>query len=254
MLNHKALAWDKIGNLFWEKGRTSAKPSAYEMELFTRDIQPGDRVCVIGASTKELVCLLMDKSAQITVYDFSQGMCQSLREAVPDATVAIETLDIVAPLDANLIGSQDYVLNDRLINRFTASEAESALKNMCALAQNGEVRASIKLGFYPMDEKMIALGKERGTLSDFFDENTSTIDFSKAGTVLNESILAHGEIDRELLLEWYRGRAAEKRFEHAEIEALADQIVLPNGNRIQVTGVYDFPDAINTNLYNFRAW
>ena len=127
MSNTKAAAWDKIGNLFWEKGRTSAKPSAYEMDLFIRDIRSGDRVCVIGASTKELVCLLMDRGAKVTVYDFSNGMCQSLREAVSDPSVVIEQLDIVAPMDADLIGSQDYVLNDRLINRFTKWQRASVV-------------------------------------------------------------------------------------------------------------------------------
>jgi hypothetical protein len=253
MSNTKAAAWDKIGNLFWEKGRTSAKPSSYEMDLFTRDINPGDRVCVVGASTKELVCLLMNLDAQVTVYDFSKGMCNSLREAIPSPSVTIEQLDIVAPLDADLIGSQKYVLNDRLINRFSADEATRALYNMCALAQDGEVRASIKRGFYPMDEKMIALGKERGTLADFFDETTRTINFAKAGTVLDDALLAHGDIDPEILLDWYRGRAAEKRFEHEEIVALGEQVTLPNGNGVKIFGVHDFPDAIRTSLYDFRA-
>jgi hypothetical protein len=253
MSNTKAAAWDKIGNLFWEKGRTSAKPSAYEMDLFTRDIKAGDRVCVIGASTKELVCLLMEKEAKVTVYDFSQGMCSSLREAIPDPSVVIEQLDIVAPMDADLINSQDYVLNDRLINRFTGAEAVSALHNMCALAQDGEVRASIKLGFYPMDEKMIALGEERGTLAEFWDEASKTIDFSKAGTVLDDALLSHGDIDPAILLDWYRGRAAEKRFDHEEIAAIAESVVLPNRKAVRVAGVHDFPDAIRTNLYDFRA-
>lgn len=253
MSNTKAAAWDKIGNLFWEKGRTSAKPSGYEMDLFIRDIQSGDRVCVIGASTKELVCLLVDRGAQVTVYDFSNGMCQSLRESVSDPKIAIEQLDIVAPMDTDLIGSQDYVLNDRLINRFNASEATSALHNMCALAQEGHVRASIKLGLYPMDEKMLALGKERGTLADFWNEASSTIDFSKAGNVLDDALLSHGEIDPKILLDWYRGRAAEKRFEHREIEDLAGQVTLPNGRKVHIAGVHDFPDAIQTNLYDFSA-
>lgn len=253
MTNTKAQAWDKIGSLFWEKGRKSAKPSTYEMELFTRNVGPGDRVCVVGASTKELVCLLRDMGAQVTVYDFSKGMCNSLRAAVPDPEVVIEQLDIVAPLDAEIIDSQDYVLNDRLINRFTLKEATDALRNMCALAQGGEVRASIKLGFYPMDLEMIKLGEARGTLTDFYDEQTSTIDFSKAGSVLEDALHAHGSIDADVLLEWYRGRAGEKRFDHDDIVALAEQVALPDGSGVDVVGVYDFPDAISTNLYNFRG-
>ncbi len=253
MSNSKAFAWDKIGSLFWEQGRKSAKPSTYEMDLFTKGIQPGDRVCVIGATTKELACLLIERGTKVTVYDFSQGMCASLRDAISDPAVMIEQLDICAPMDTSKIASQDFVLNDRLVNRFDANESEKALNNMCAMAEKGEVRASIKLGFYPMDLKMIELGKKRGTLDDFFDAQTRTIDFSNAGTVLDDALLEHGDIDANLLLEWYRGRAAEKRFEHEDIIMLASQITVPSGKPIEVVGVHDFPDAISTNLYNFRA-
>ena len=253
MTNSKARAWDKIGNLFWERGRKNARPSLFEMELFTRNIKPGDRACVIGASTKDLVCFLLEKGARVTVYDFSQGMCNSLRAAIADPAATIEQLDIVAPLDAEKIGSQDYVLNDRLVNRFTEKEAANALRNMCALAINGEVRASIKLGFYPMDHEMIRLGRVRGTLAEFFDEESRTIDFSRAGTVLDDALHAHGEIDPKLLLEWYRGRAAEKRFEHEDVIALAQRITLPNGAGVDIIGVHDFPDAISTSLYDFRV-
>ncbi|WP_430246550.1 hypothetical protein ACQY1M_25060 (plasmid) [Neorhizobium sp. DAR64861/K0K2] len=253
MMNAKAAAWDKIGNLFWEQGRKSAKPSAHEMDLFTRNIHEGDRVAVIGASTKELVCHLIELKAQVSVYDFSHGMCDALRGAIPDPTVIIEQLDIVAPLDPSKIGSQDYVLNDRLINRFTAEEAAAALRNMCALAQAGEVRASIKLGLYPMDQKMIEIGRREGNLNTFFDERSSTIDFSKAGTVLDQALLAHGDIDPDILLEWYRGRAAEKRFLYEDVVALKDQIRFPDGSALELSDVHDFPDAISTNLFCFRA-
>lgn len=253
MYNSKAAAWDDIGSLFWEQGRKSAKPSSYELELFTKGIHPGDRVCVIGASTKDLICLLMDCGAKVTVFDFSQGMCASLRAAVPDPNVTIEQLDISAPLSAEKISSQDFVLNDRLVNRFNAKEAVHALHNMCDLADTGEVRASIKLGFYPMDLKMIKLGKERGTLDSFFDSKTRTIDFSKAGSILDDALLEHGDIDASLLLEWYRGRASEKRFEHEDIVSLAAQITALRDKPIEIVSVYDFPDAISTNLYNFRV-
>lgn len=253
MSNTKAAAWDNIGSLFWEQGRKSAKPSTYELDRFSQGIKPGDRVCVVGASTKDLVCLLMGLGAKVTVYDFSSGMCHSLREAISDDSVKIERLDIVAPLDACRIGSQDYVLNDRLVNRFTGIEAKKALSNMCALASSGEIRASIKLGYYPMDHKMIALGKDRGTLDDFFDAETRTIDFSNAGTVLNDALLAHGDIDFNLLLDWYRGRAAEKRFEHEDIVELINEVTTPDGRAVAISAVDDFPDAISTNLYSFSV-
>jgi len=249
MSNSKATAWDNIGSLFWEQGRKSAKPSAYEMDLFTKRIQSHDRVCVIGASTKELICLLIDRGVKVTVYDFSQGMCAALRAVIPNPEVVIEHLDICAPLDRKKIASQDFVLSDRLINRFNSSEFEKALRNMCALAEAGEVRTSIKLGFYPMDLNMIKLGKERGTLKDFFNAKTTTIDFSKANNILDDALLEHGDIDKNLLLKWYRGRGAEKRFEHEEIVSLASQILTLNGRPLEIVEVDAFPDAISTNLY-----
>lgn len=255
MSNTKAAAWDIIGSLFWEQGRKSAKPSQAELDLFSQGIAPGDRVCVVGASTKELVTLLMDRGARVTVYDFSQGMCASLAAALGNAPVpvTIRQLDITAPLDADLIGSQDFVLNDRLINRFTWPEAKSALTNMCALARDGKVRASIKLGHYPMDLRMIELGEKRGTLDEFYDRDSRTIDFSRAGSVLEDALLPHGDMDPKLLLQWYRGRAAEKRFEDGDVAALAGATALPGGGRVRIAERAAFTDAGATTLYTFIA-
>ncbi|MDR5859274.1 hypothetical protein FZZ93_03095 [Halomonas eurihalina] len=251
MLNTKADAWDIIGSLFWEQGRQSAKPSQPELELFTKGIGEGSRVCVVGASTKDLVDMLLDRGAEVTVYDFSQGMCSSLEQAMGTAPVTIRQLDITAPLDDELTGSYDYVLNDRLINRFTWAEAKSALMNMCTLAHDGEVRASIKLGHYPMDLRMIAMGEERGTLASFYDRETRTIDFSRAGTVLDDALLPHGDIDPALLLEWYRGRAAEKRFEDEDVVSLATAIAPTNGKNAYIVGRDTFADAGDTTLFTF---
>jgi len=254
MVNLKSAAWDSIGDLFWEKGRKSARPSEYELEVFINNIEPGQRVCVIGASTKELVESLVNIGAQVTVYDFSRGMCESLRAAISNPNVVIKQLDICSPLDYKLNGSQDFVLNDRLINRFNAHEALNALHNMNLLTGGiGEVRASIKLGFYPMDLRMIKLGRERGTLNDFFNQDNRTIDFSAAGNILEEALVKHGDINAEILLDWYRGRASEKRFEHDDVIDMVSQVTLPNGEQLKVEKVEAFPDAISTNLYYIRA-
>jgi len=62
------------------------------------------------------------------------------------------------------------------------------------LTDSGQVRASIKLGLYPMDTRMINLGRERGCLEQFYDAESNIIDFGAAGDVLIDALLPHGDI------------------------------------------------------------
>jgi hypothetical protein len=243
VVNSKVEAWDMIGDLFWEKGRKTAMPSDAEMKLFTNGIKSGDKVAVIGASTKYLVELLMEIGAIVTVYDFSKQMCDALKNALSFNAPKIEVLDITAQLNEELIGSQDYVLNDRLVNRFTWNESIKAVRNMMLLAINGEVRASILLGLYPMDERMIALGKERGTLEEFYDEKNKTMYFAKAGDVLKDALVPHGDIKPEILLQWYIHRKEEVRFDDSDVRRLVNNVELPNAFNMMVDRVESFPDA-----------
>ncbi|NOI80992.1 hypothetical protein F0237_09990 [Vibrio tubiashii] len=253
VVNEKTAGWDIVGGLFWEKGRKSAKPSESELELFTAGIKAGDKVAVIGASTKDLVEHLMAKNVDVTVYDFSKGMCESLQEALAPNAPPIHVLDITAPLNSDLIGYHDYVLNDRLVNRFTTQEAEKALMNMVALAKQGEVRASVKLGLYAMDEKMIELGKGRQVLDRFYCEKTQTIDFSKAGDILEESLVPHGNIDREVLLQWYRSRGMETRFSDESLKQLIQSLTFDDGSQVAVKNQCHFPDAQETIMYSLKS-
>ncbi|MCW7762564.1 class I SAM-dependent methyltransferase [Photorhabdus luminescens] len=252
MTNIKVAAWDIVGGLFWEQGRKSAKPSIKELEEFTNGIKRGDRVAVIGASTKELVERLIRMETKVTVYDFSRVMCDALREALTPNLPNIEVLDITVPLEDALLGSFDFVLNDRLINRFTSEEAEEALTNMVLLAKDGEVRTSIKLGSYPMDERMISLGKERGNLDDFYDSKTKTINFALAGDVLKDALLPHGDIDTEILLQWYQKRGVETRYSDADFQALVNGLSIGNGAQVTITNQTDFPDAKQTIMYTLK--
>lgn len=253
VINDKTVGWDIVGGLFWEKGRQSAKPSESELELFTSGIKPGDKVAVIGASTKDLIEHLMAMDVNVTVYDFSKGMCDSLKEALSPNAPPIRVLDITAPLDRELISYFDYVLNDRLVNRFTTQEAKKALKNMVALAMQGEVRASVKLGLYAMDEKMIELGKRRQVLERFYCEDTQTIDFSKAGDILEESLLPHGQIDRDVLLRWYQSRGMETRFSDSSLKQLIEGVILDDGSQLNVEHQCNFPDAQDTVMYSLKS-
>lgn len=243
--NNKVEAWNKIGGKFWTEGRKSARPSAEELDLFTTGISTTDRVVVVGASTKELVENLMGKGIRVMTIDFSDQMCDDLCEAVPDAEVRV--VDVTRPIPSDLLGTADWVLSDRLINRFDAAEAATGVAGMASLlSDGGMLRQSVKIGLYPMDETILAHAREAGATHLFWDEETSTIDFSRAGDSLDSGILPHGEINMDLLKQWYIGRGREKRFSDAEVRDLFEQ------TGCVVEKVQPFPDAPETLMYDSR--
>jgi hypothetical protein len=251
--NTKSAAWDLIGGSFWESGRTNAKPSTEEIELFVSAVPAGATVTVVGASTKDLVATLIDLGAQVTVLDFSARMCADLADTLPEGSCEILRHDITLPSPAHLRGTQQFVLNDRLVNRFGDVEAQRGAEGMRdLLTAGGVLRTSVKLGMYPMDERMIALGRERGCLERFYDAERRVIDFAEAGDVLPAALLPHGEIDPDLLLKWYRGRGQEKRFEHEDVVAILDNVDL-GGRRLRLLSATPFGHAPSTRLYEAEA-
>ncbi len=251
--NAKSAAWDLIGSLFWESGRTTAKPSEEEIGLFLAGVRPGARCTVVGASTKDLVEALIALGARVTVLDFSERMCADLRDALPAGSCEVLRHDITRPAPAPLRATQDFVLNDRLVNRFGQDEARAGLEGMLdLLADGGQLRASIKLGLYPMDERMIAAGRERGTLEAFFDENAKVIDFAAAGDVLTDALLPHGVISPDLLLQWYRGRGREQRFDHEDVVALLGE-ARTEGRSLRLVSATMFGQAPQTRMYTAEA-
>lgn len=243
--NPKAEAWNGVGGMFWTHGRITARPSLTELEAFCSGVQHGHRVCVVGASTKELAEALIARRAEVTVLDFSARMCRDLADALDGADIRV--VDITAPLAADLVGLYDFVLADRLINRFDAAEAKRGVGGMASLLNpSGEVRTSVKLGLYAMDELMLEHARRHGDPSLFWDESTQTIDFSRAGESLDAGVLPHGTIDLDLLKSWYVGRGREKRFSDAEVCELLAQAGLVD------IAVSKFPDAPRTNFYIAR--
>lgn len=250
--NAKASAWDLVGGLFWTKGRATARPTDAEIDIFLDGLSPGARVAIVGASTKDLVQAALDRGLAVTVLDFSAKMCADLAGAVSgDADIRVQ--DITVDIPAPLRGKFDAAMSDRLVNRFTREEAVRALSGMLALLrEGGTLRASIKLGFYPMDERMMEEGRRRRNLSAFYDESTRTIDFPAAGDVLESCLLPHGEIDRSILLSWYRGRGRESRFDDADVLALAREA--SSGDlALGASRSSAFPNARDTSYYVFEA-
>lgn len=246
--NSKASAWDLVGSLFWEVGRVTARPSAEELSLFLAGIPAGSRCVVVGASTKTLVEMLIDRGTDLTVLDFSERMCADLRADLP-ARATVRWHDITRPAPDDLAATQDFVLSDRLFNRFSDAEAAAGLGGMIELLRDGgQIRTSVKLGLYPMDERMIALGRERGSLARFFDESRQIIDFSAAGDVLTDALVPHGQIPSDILLAWYRGRGREQRFDEAAMAELLGSAF--SGHRmIRILDTTPFPHAPTTTFY-----
>jgi 2-isopropylmalate synthase len=250
--NPKSAAWDLIGKLFWSKGRASARPTPSEVDIFLAALPSSARIAIVGASTKELIQAALARNFTVTVLDFSTKMCADLGALVGSA-VDIRLLDITEAMPPDLCGQYDAVLSDRLINRFTREESVRALSSMLALlGDSGTVRTSVKLGFYPMDKCMIDEGSRRGTLTSFYDETTCTIDFLRAGTVLEACLQPHGEIDRETLLAWYRCRGRESRYNDADIMDIAEHARLCL-RKLRCTDSRSFPDTMETTYYVFKA-
>jgi len=249
--NEKAHAWELIGDQFWTIGRVAARPSAREHDLFLNGVGPGDRVCVVGASTKYLIEDAAARGAHVTVLDFSERMCTDLERALDRPDIAVRLVDITQPIAPDLQGAFELVLNDRLINRFATAEAIRACAGMLSLAGHGTVRASVKLGFYDIDLRLIEYGQAEGTLADYYDASDKTFHFVKAGAVLDRALVAHGDIDRDVLLEWYRRRGKETRFDDEDVRRLLASPDLNRDGAVALQAVVPFPDAPKTQLYQF---
>lgn len=247
--NEKAEAWQHVGGLFWTHGRATARPSQAEIDQFLDGAGAADCVVVVGASTKELVEAAASRVRCVVVLDFSSRMIDDLREHLPEGMAELHVIDITQPPPAALRGIAELVLSDRLINRFTRTEAAQAFQSMLALAKpGGEVRTSVKIGLYDMDRRMIEEAERSGCLEGVWDPASRTIDFSHSDKVLERAVLPHGEIPRDVLLAWYRGRRKETRFERSDIFEIASGLSHPP-ERVEWA---PFPDAPATEMFLLR--
>jgi len=222
--NLKSEAWDLVGGLFWKIGRKNAKPSDKMISKFLENITRENRVLVIGASTKFLVEKALEVSDHVMVIDFSKKMCADLQEEIHDARCNILLQDALLPPIRPELSKQNIIIAERLINRFSLEETHKFFENIkYYLAKDGVVRLTIKLGFYEIDKSLIAEGNRKGTLSSFYDEKLKVIDFSKAKEELQTSVVAHGDIPKDILIQWYEGRAKEARFDDVDIIHLVDK-------------------------------
>ncbi len=245
MENQKSKAWDLLGGLFWKLGRTTAKPSPREIEIF---LSPGDhkKICVIGASTKELIDEALRRLMRVTIVDFSAIMCRDLQDELQSPLLECRTADILEPLAADLAGQFDLVIAERLVNRFVHADCPRFFANAGRLLREGGLaRISVKTGFYEMDLRLIEEGRRRGTLNHFFDPTDKTLDFARALDELRSIHVEHGSIPRAVLMRWYAGRGRESRFEVADLTNAVDRAaeLFPD---MVLQSIQDLPDAGST--------
>jgi sirohydrochlorin ferrochelatase len=223
--NPKSHAWDHVGSQFWELGRPSARPDAATIARFLDGFDAGAAVLIVGASTRDLVVAAVRRGAEVTVVDFSRRMCDDLAAALRGLPVGILLADITD--DCSHVGRHRFagVLSDRLVNRFTVEELGRALRSMTRLARSGhEIRFTVKHGFYPMDLRLLELGRSDGTVNRFYDERSHTIDYPSAAHLLEQALVPHGDIPRAVLLPWYLGRGKETRYFPGDVERLVERL------------------------------
>jgi len=246
----KSKAWDLVGGLFWEKGRKSAKPSPNEINQFL-EVNHNAKICIIGASTRDLVEAALIKNLDVTVMDFSTEMCNALTKEFPNTTLKLDVVNILGTIPKEYFNRFDLIVSDRLLNRFTTIDAPSYFENIFTmLCEGGVSRTCVKMGFYEMDERLIAEGKDNGSLEDFFNDDTRTIDYSKAESSLEAIEITHGDISRDILLEWYKGRGKESRFDKPQVLHMIND-TLPEG-QFEILPTVDFSENETSLLFCFR--
>jgi SAM-dependent methyltransferase len=216
--NPKAQAWDAIGLDYYFLGRRSGKPTRASIAWFVRGLDRNSRCLIVGGTSVGVVRAALRSGCYLKVVDFSGRVCADLRRQVPEG-VHIVRRDVLAPAPAEE-GSFSHLLCDALINRFDAGEARRFERQGARLLRPGGVlRATVKLGNYPMDLRLLEMAGD-SSRPTFWDEATQTIDYGRLGCLLERGFVRHGGIRRQDLLSWYRHRGREKRYQAADLRQL----------------------------------
>ena len=216
--NPKAQAWDAVGLKYYFLGRKSGKPIPSTIRWFTGGLGAGSRCLVVGGTSVAVIRAALRTGSAVEVIDFSARVCSELRQRVPSGLTIVNG-DVLEPPD-ELGASFTHLVCDALINRFDDAEACRFERRLARLLQpDGVLRATVKIGHYPMDLRLLELAAGRPDVA-FWDAETRTIDYGQIGELLERGFARHGGIAREDLLGWYRNRGREKRYEEDDLRQL----------------------------------
>ena len=229
----KQRSWDEFGSQYWTMAANTSHPSAAETGAFLHGASPGRHVLVLGATTTEVIRAAVGTGADVHVLDFAGRLLDLVGQEFGDS-VTRHRHDLLDPVPDDLAGRFDVVVADRLVNRFHRSEMPRVVANMMRLvAPGGRLHISVRFGLYPLDRRLIEIGTELGTLRNYWDPESRTIDWSGVKTELDRCAEAHGAIPREVVIAWSKMRGVESRLEPedvprivAEASAGSDAIVI----------------------------
>lgn len=216
----KQNSWDTYGAEYWAGAGDTSHPSALETENFLSGAGPGQRVLVLGATTTEVIQAALDCGAEAHVLDFAPRLLGLVQQRFGDK-VATHHQDLTDPVDDQLLQRFDIVVGDRLVNRFHRNEMPGVLANMMStVAIGGQLRISVRFGLYPLDSRLIEVGREMGTVTNFWDESSWTLNWSRVGEELDRCARDHGEIPRQVVIAWSRLRGVESRLREDDMPRL----------------------------------
>ena len=224
--NSKALAWDSIGDRFWSLGLPSGEARRLELNFYLGE--KSESIAVLGASSNFIIEKAVGIWKKIIVVDFSSKLLKSVKSKFWENTEldCVQT-DLTRELDKRLLGSTELIVADRLVNRFNLDEASRFFCNIYSMLKpGGNFKFTVRIGIYPIDQKLIELGKANGTVNKFWNELEKTIDFSQALSELTVAVDPMEGISKKDLVNWYYLRGKEKRFFPDDIEAILQALHL----------------------------
>lgn len=247
--NVKSAAWDLMGERFWTEIDEGGRPSKKEIDLYLDGVNEGHAVCVVGASMYFLIKQVVELDASVTVVDFSPKMCADLERSL-EGRAKVVCHDILFPAPSALQGRFDYVISDRIVNRFTHDELSRAAKTFFSfLASDGVLRLGVKLGLEGIDKQLMDAAKKHNVQIDgFWNESTATIDYSAARELLEKVEFDYGDVPRDIILKWFDQRGRESRYTEEEVIAG----LKADGREFRTTNVVDFPDTPATKVFIFQ--
>lgn len=249
--NSKADGWNAVGGDYWRLGKENSKPSQFEIERFLDGVTKSTKVAIVGASTIDVIRVAAARAQSVHVFDFSTAMLRDAKVELggADGEIQFSHWDVTLPPDDQFLADFDLLISDRLLNRFSDYELDLSLMHLLSIVSSfGEMRMSIRLGLYERDIALIHKAESQGKASQFYDSKKRSIDFSVAVQLFPDELLGNGAIDKETMIEWYRARGIEKRWERDEFK---EYFRASFGSVAHIVGLEEFDRAPNTFLFIF---